>query len=316
MNEPKNTIRTAARPGNGWGQDRRLEFVDFRLRWDGRINRSDITKHFGISVPQASLDIARYLELAPGNLGYDHSSRVYLATDGFKPLFPTSDPQRYLNGLLAQATGGVGFGESFVGWLPPVAAVPVPTRGLNGDVLAAVLQAIRDSLALSVEYQSMSRPKPTTRTLTPLAIAHDGFRWHVRAYCHIRNKFLDFVIARISKVTGTAPAGAKSDDDVEWHNILKLELGAHPGLSTEKRRALEFDYGMVKGRVVLECRQALFFYVLQHFGFTQAEVRSPEAQQIVLLNAKALKPYIDKALAGHSDSVTAVASTADSPPRN
>jgi len=300
MDEKNNdTPKTAARPGNRWSQDRRLEFVDFRLRWDGRINRSDITEHFGTSVPQASLDIARYLEIAPSNLVYDRSSRVYLATENFKPLFSASNPQRYLNGLLTQATDGAGFGESFVGWLPPVATVPVPTRGLNGDILAALLQAIRNSQALSVEYQSMSRPEPTMRTLTPLAIAHDGFRWHVRAYCHLRNKFLDFVIARISKVVGTAPAGAKAEDDVEWLNILQLELGAHPGLSVERRRAIEFDYGMVNGQVVLECRQALFFYVLQHFGFAQAEVRPPEAQQIVLLNAEALKPYIEKALAGH-----------------
>ena len=68
-----------------WGQDRRLEFIDVRLRWDGRINRSDLTTFFGISVPQASLDIARYVELAPDNAVYDRSARVYLAGERGKP---------------------------------------------------------------------------------------------------------------------------------------------------------------------------------------------------------------------------------------
>lgn len=293
MNETnRSTPKPAARPGNRWGQDRRLEFLDFRLQWDGRINRSNLTEHFGISVPQASLDIARYLELAPGNLVYDRSSRVYVATAHFKPLFATSDPQRYLNGLLAQATGGAGIGESLAGWLPPIAAVPTPTRRLDGDVLTALIRAIRNSQALSIEYQSMSRPEPTARTITPTAIAHDGFRWHVRAFCHSHKDFRDFVIARILKVIGMAPVGARAEDDIEWRNILQLVLAAHPGLAVEKKRAIEFDYGMTNGEVVFECREALLFYVLRRLNLEQPQNSRPEAQQIILKNADALRPYI------------------------
>ena len=296
MDERSNdTIGTAARLGSRWGRDRRLEFIDFRLRWDGRINRSDITEYFGISVPQASLDITKYSELAPRNLVYDRRSRMYVATENFKPLFPTSDPQRYLNGLLARATGGTRVGESFVGWLPPIATVPAPARRLDGDVLAALLRAIRNSYALSVEYQSMSKPAPTTRTLTPMAIAHDGFRWHVRAFCHSRKDFRDFVIARILKVAGIAPAGAKAEDDVEWRNMLQLVLAAHPDLPVDARRAIEFDYGMTNGQVVFECRQALLFYVLRHLGLSPTQDSRPEAQQIILRNADALRPYIKTA---------------------
>lgn len=31
------------RQGARWGQERRLEFIDYRLRWDGQINRSSLT---------------------------------------------------------------------------------------------------------------------------------------------------------------------------------------------------------------------------------------------------------------------------------
>ncbi|MES2390903.1 MAG: hypothetical protein V4555_04635, partial [Acidobacteriota bacterium] len=41
-----------------WGQERRLEFIEFRLQWEGRVNRSDLVNYFSISVPQASLDFA------------------------------------------------------------------------------------------------------------------------------------------------------------------------------------------------------------------------------------------------------------------
>jgi hypothetical protein len=288
------TTRLAGR----WSQERRLEFIDFRLRWDGRLNRGDIVDYFGISIPQASLDIARYLEVAPGNLVYDRRSRVYLATETFKPVFPESGPQRFLNELLARASGIVGPETSFIGWQPSTAVAPSPARSLDADVLRAVLRAIREEHALQVLYQSMAKTEPTVRTLTPLAMAHDGFRWHVRAFCHSRLQCRDFVIARILKVNGVAPAGAKSADDLAWHNVLQLVLKPHPGLTEAKQRAIELDYGMTNGEVTLECREALLFYVLRRLGLEPRRPDTPEAQQIVLSNAPAIAPYLKSSDAG------------------
>src|SRR5450631_1848410 len=86
--------------GARWGQDRRLEFIDFRLQWDGRVNRSDLLDFFGISVPQTSLDFARYMELAPANMVYDRSEKAYLAAATFRPLFVSPDAQGYLSQVL------------------------------------------------------------------------------------------------------------------------------------------------------------------------------------------------------------------------
>ena len=61
-----------------WGLEQRLEFVDFRLYWEGGINRSDITDRFGVSVPQASKDLTLYAIKAPGNLSYDKSAKRYV----------------------------------------------------------------------------------------------------------------------------------------------------------------------------------------------------------------------------------------------
>ena len=60
-----------------WGVERRLEFIEFRLFWEGWINRGDLTRFFGVSVPQASKDLSQYQELAPGNMEYDKSERRY-----------------------------------------------------------------------------------------------------------------------------------------------------------------------------------------------------------------------------------------------
>lgn len=278
-----------------WGQERRLAFIDFRLRWEGRINRSDLTEFFGISVPQASLDIARYTELAPENLVYDRSSRVYQATAEFHPVHAATQPQRYLNELLASATGVLEREDSFIGWQPPIDSVPQPGRGVAADMLSTLLKAIRETSGLRIVYQSMSRLEPSTRVISPHAFGHDGFRWHVRAFCHSREKFLDFVLGRILEVQGAEPVGHTASEDAEWNNVLPLVIAPNPELSAGKRRAIELDYGMTNGQVELKCRQALLFYTLKRLGLNQDKTRQPETQHIVLKNEVDLIPFFNSA---------------------
>lgn len=285
------TEPSATKTNVRWGQDRRLAFIDFRLRWDGRINRSDLTDFFGISIPQASLDIARYSALAPQNLAYDRSSRVYQISESFLPLSAESQSQRYLNELLASTTGVLEPGASFIGWRPSVDSVPQPGRVVESNTLAVLLKAIREGAGLNVVYQSMSRPEPSTRTITPHALAYDGFRWHVRAFCHSRNEFRDFVLGRILAIRGVEAAGKTATEDIEWNTVLTLILAPHPGLTEGKRRAIELDYGMQNGEVELKCRQALLFYALRRLGLSAQESHSPEAQQIVLKNQAELASF-------------------------
>ena len=55
-------------PDLRWGVEQRLEFIEFRLFWEGGVNRSDITRYFGVSVPQASKDLSQYQAIAPDNI--------------------------------------------------------------------------------------------------------------------------------------------------------------------------------------------------------------------------------------------------------
>lgn len=283
-----------ARAFSKWGQERRLEFIDWRLRWDGRINRGDLTMFFGSSVPQASLDIAKYLEMAPANAVYDRRAKVYLAGPTFKPLFPTNTPERFLNELLALTTGVLQPEVSFLGWTPPAALVSNPGRAVSVDVLLPLLLAIRQHRQIGVAYQSMSSLEPTERTLSAHAIAFDGFRWHVRAYCHRREQFLDFVIARIVSVTPSDVPGMAPALDAAWHRMVTLRLGPNPELAPATRRVIELDYGMTDGSVSLECRQALLFYTLKRLGLLDGQEALPQVQQIALLNRADIEPYLPK----------------------
>jgi len=276
-----------------WGQERRIEFIDFRLQWDGRVNRSDLIEFFRISVPQASLDFARYLEFAPQNIEYDRSEKAYLATPQFRPLVATGEAQGYLNQLLGVSSQVLEREASFLGWTPPLGAVSFPGRKIEASVLRSVLAAIRRKRMLQVEYQSMNRPNPTVRRISPHAVGFDGFRWHVRAYCHEHHDFRDFVFARILNVASDEESTADPLNDAAWINKVDVVLAPHPQLEEGQRRAIELDYGMQDRRVSFQTRQALLFYVVRRLGLDRPAQGTPQSQQIVLVNRDALQPFLD-----------------------
>ena len=279
-------------PVGRWGPDRRLEFIEYRLRWAGRLNHSDLTSFFGISIPQASLDLAEYARRAPRNLAYDKRTRSYVLGDLFEAIFPATNHERYLGDLLRESGEADSHLKSFLGWHPPVASTPVPRRHLNGDLVATIVQAIRANQALRVVYQSMSRPEPYARRLTPHALAHDGQRWHVRAYCHLHQQFRDFVISRILAVESSEPDRPRGLEDRQWHHMVRLVLAPHPELTEAQRRAIELEYGMVGGSCEFECREALLFYVLRQLRLDDNPGATAKEQQIVLQNRKELEPLL------------------------
>lgn len=268
-----------------WGVERRYEFIEFRLFWQGRINRGDLMDAFGVSTQQASLDLNAYIEQAKRNLVYDKSLRTYLRGKLFKPKYLKPDAEEYFAQLRAVDQGLVSAEQSWISFFPSFGATPTPARGVTPETLRDVLAAIREPAALQVTYQSMSRPEPSARWIEPHALAFDGFRWHARAFCQNDQVFKDFLLSRIVEVGGHGPVTAEPSADEAWHKEVVLEIGPHPDLSAPQRRAIEMDYGMEDGRAEIRVRRALLFYALKRLGLdTDPSVRRPQDQQIVLLD--------------------------------
>jgi hypothetical protein len=108
-----------------WGIEQRLDFIEFRLFWDGSLNRSDIIRRFGVSTPQASADLAQYRELAPENIDYDKSAKRYVATPNFRPRFEPN-AERYLAQLKALTENVISLDDTWFGVLPEIDVVPIP----------------------------------------------------------------------------------------------------------------------------------------------------------------------------------------------
>jgi hypothetical protein len=270
-----------------WGVERRLEFIEFRLFWEGGVNRSDIIDMFDVSVPQASKDLTLYQERAPHNALYDKSAKRYVASNRFQPCFLKPDSAAYLNQLRSVTEGILDRSHAWIGQFPPYDATPTPVRGVGIDTLRSVVSAIRRSDAIEVKYQSLSRPEPQWRWIAPHAIGFDGFRWHIRGFCEIDRAFKDFVLSRIIEIRETKPSEAKSEDDIDWCEMVTLEIGPHPALSGTQQKVVALDYGMRGGKANITVRKALLYYALKRLGLdTDPAARRPQDQQIVLLNSK------------------------------
>lgn len=69
------------------GQRQRLVFLEAVLQQAGLVRRRDVVDEFDISLPQATVDLRAYQELAPGNMVYDVRARVYRRGADFVALF-------------------------------------------------------------------------------------------------------------------------------------------------------------------------------------------------------------------------------------
>jgi len=289
MTESRTTLK--------WGVERRLEFIEFRLFWEGGVNRSDIINTFDVSVPQASKDLTLYQERAPRNAIYDKSAKRYIASEQFEPHFLKPDPDGYLSRLRSVAEGLIELSDSWITQLPETDVALTPKRDIDAGVLRALLVAVREGRSIEVHYQSMSkvRPEPVWRRMTPHAFGYDGFRWHARAYCHLDNKFKDFLLPRILDIGELGQAGADPQQDCLWQNRFGIVIGPHPDLTPSQTAVVAKDYGMEDGSAVLTVRFAMLFYVLKRLGLLgDAAKQDARSQHIVVVNRAATEAALKK----------------------
>jgi hypothetical protein len=283
-----------------WGVEKRLEFIEFRLFWEGGINRADIMERFGVSVPQASKDLSLYEEKAPGNLLYDKREKRYFAAPTFKPVFLRPEADSYLTQLGSVSDRIVSPEETWLSDMPETDAMPVPHRRVDVNVLRSLLMAIRRGRAVEILYQSMTttRPEPTWRWITPHAFGNDRLRWHVRAYCHIDKKFKDFLLSRCLGARGDREPGAAPGADMLWNETFDVVLSPNPSLTEKQRAIVAQDYNMTDDHVSVPVRKALLYYFQKRLRLDVADaLDGPQEAPVVIANRKEFAEALAEAAA-------------------
>ena len=276
------------KPGNNkWNQERRLEFIDYRLCWAGHINRADLVSFFGISIPQSSLDLSRYCEMAKDNLKYDRHSKIYRRSPKYKPIYPICSSESYLNDILMKAQGTLNPTRDYLEKAPNISCFMPPRRKINFDVLSMIVDCILNQKSLEISYQTMNREDPEKRRIHPHALGFDGIRWHIRAFDDKHSEFRDFVLSRIYSVGKPEESDVDPNEDMKWNFVVSLKIGPNPKLTPSQQKAIEIDYGMENGEVVYKCRQALLFYTLRLLRLSpddDVDNDDPKKNQIILKN--------------------------------
>ncbi|WP_338849851.1 WYL domain-containing protein [Massilia sp. W12] len=238
-------------------QCERLAYIDFRLYFMGDIGRPDLAKRFGLAPAAATRDLALYRELAPDNIAFDGSSKIYRMGKRFAPLFAHS-AQRVLSVM------SHGFGDGVN--TQPLPMLPCATPALLScpriDVLAPVCRAIHGKRPLAMRYYSMTQGE-TERVIVPFALLDTGLYWKVRAFDRSTGAFRDFAINRIAapELLDEAPsAGENPENDMQWTRIVELKLTPHPRLAHPE--IVKMDYGMEGGVMRLHVRAAVAGYML------------------------------------------------------
>ena len=274
-------------------QVERLSFIEARLYFLGELRRADVVKRFSRASIQASRDLALYKELAPGNLAYDFQAKTYLPGKKFKLIFGHT-PERVMYWLQS----GLGDGLPHPQGLPTVAVQNLSLPRLGE--LAVVTRAIYRRQILEMTYVSLSSGN-MRRQIVPHALVDNGQRWHVRAYDRNNSRFSDFVITRISKAVaveaGDAAHHERAGADAQWNHTVELRLIPHPKL--KHKGAVEADYGMRSGALLVKCRAAVAGYALRRWGVDcSREHRLSETEfQLALANQHVLASIDSSALA-------------------
>ena len=123
--------------------------------------QNDLVQFFGISVPRASLDLAKYQEMAPTNAIYDRTER--LAAENFSPVVTGHEAEKYINQLLA------------LNWAicKLTQQIRVDSASCSGESPARTLKASHLRVVLGplshqthgppMTYQSINQPLPAGR---------------------------------------------------------------------------------------------------------------------------------------------------------
>lgn len=242
-------------------QRERLAYIDFRLYCIGEIGRPDLSSRFGVAPAGATRDLALYREIAPENIEFDGSNKIYRLGKSFIPVFEHA-PQRVLSAL------SLGFGDSINGDSHPLlpcesaSALSSPNIG----VLAPICRAIHAKRPVAIRYHSVDSGA-SERVIVPFALMDSGLRWHIRAFDRKTGEFRDFVITRIEApriLDGAPRIGERPDDDIQWTRIVEIELVPHPDQPRPEITAR--DYSLTDGVLALKLRAATAGYLLRRWS--------------------------------------------------
>ena len=256
-------------------ENKKIQFIDHLVYFQGIINRDDIMKNFYISSASATNLLSEYNKIAPNNLDYNIRLKSYEISRTFKPVF---EPNILLEHI-------------------PVYTIPKLNKPIDNEIdkLVKISRAIQRIQVLKIIYNSMSSGI-STREVVPVAFANTHLRWHLRAYDRKRQQYADFVFRRISKVqifkSRIIEEHEHPNNDKKWHLFINLKIKPRSSNLDSKEITNNKPYN-------IRIRSAMAGYFLELWNVDcslKADLNN-EKHQYVLKNIKQVSKLADLKLA-------------------
>lgn len=88
------------------------------------------------------------------------------------------------------------------------------------EYLSIIQNAISSKTILDIDYKN-NNEEISKRRIEPIGLVFYAFSWHLIGWCHMRNDYRDFKVARILKLRNTDDAFQKQDH-IELDSYMKL----------------------------------------------------------------------------------------------
>lgn len=245
-------------------QNLRFGWIEGCLRYAGVFGaheKSGYIKVFGVSESAMSRHQSSFAEIVELYIGHPVFERnqngsllggkLVISPSEMLPhvnMFPVPALERWLEDVMGARLEKAAF---------------IARRSPDLTVLRGVISAIRSNYPISIEYMSRSG-KASKRVISPHSLVDVVGRYHVRAFDHAKNRYGDFVLARIRNLfvpdhqAVIAYIGPK--DDKDWHDRVAISITVRKGALSEGVRA---DWGLDEDGVrTMQVRSALASYLI------------------------------------------------------
>ncbi|WP_233606964.1 WYL domain-containing protein [Citrobacter sp. FDAARGOS_156] len=233
----------------------RLRYIEFSLIYKGEVSRSSLMEAFNIKEASATRDINKYNEITEGKNSYfDSKTKKHIINDEiFSPYYNLSDID-VLCWIKSEKIE-----KTDINYIYRCQRLNIPSK----EAFSPITRAITQKKKVEIEYLSVTSGK-SKRIITPHSLFDDGLKIYVRAYDSKYKKFISLSQSRITKanlLNVIAEKGESISDDIEWNNILELEIVPHPRIKFKD--TIEYEYRMIRGSLIVKVREATAGFYLR-----------------------------------------------------